>query len=77
MWSRDIKLINSEWDKMKEKQIELNKFMIAFNKILHWFQCVPLQEGSHLSVKKHSEASVLRILKFASALSMHMWSLLK
>ena len=27
------KLVNSEWDKMNEKQVELNEFMIAFDKI--------------------------------------------
>ena len=65
------KLVNSEWNEMNEKQVKLNEFMIACEKKS------PLILISATAVKvtfmkKHPEASVLSILKLASApFSMH------
>ena len=59
---------------MNEKQVKLNEFVIAFE------EKSPLIPFSATAVKatfmkKHPEASVLSILKLASPLSMHMWSI--
>ena len=57
---------------MKEKQVTLNEFMIAFEKkspLIHVLISATAVKVTF--VKKHPEASVLSILKLASPLSMH------
>ena len=56
---------------MNEKQVKLNKFMIAFEKKISPFILISATAVKVAFMKKHPEASVLSILKLASPLSMH------
>ena len=55
---------------MNEKQVELNEFMIAFDKNS---PLIPISATAVkvTFVKKHPETSVLSILRLAFVLSMH------
>ena len=55
---------------MNEKQVTLNEFVIAFEKKTPLI-LISATAVKVTFVKKHSEASVLSILKLASPLSIH------
>ena len=56
---------------MNEKQVKLNEFMIAFEKKISPLTPISATAVKVTFMKKHSEASVLSILKLASPLRMH------